>query len=244
MIQNWLRRQVSFGNDWKFKGKIRRIIGFSPGEGRLYRLALRHSSMVRNRDTSARECNERLEFLGDAVLGVVVAEHLYKLYPLRDEGFLTEMRSKIVNRNTLSDLAKKMGIPELMEFDTKVMGAFSSPRSLGGDALEALIGAIYLDKGFLFARKFVLEKLLARHLTMKELEALQFNAKSKLMEYAQRQKWEPIEYFTTEEKDGNRKVYKVIVMSGEKSLGTATDIKKKTAEQKASEVALLSLGVL
>jgi ribonuclease-3 len=213
---------------------------------RLYKLALRHSSMVRNRQTSALECNERLEFLGDAVLGMIVAEQLYKLYPMRDEGFLTEMRSKIVNRNSLSGIARKMGLQELMEYDQKSLGpVHSASRSMGGDALEALIGALYLDHGFAITKRFVMQNLLSSHFSMNELEFLEFNPKSRLMEIAQKQKWPPLEYVTTEEVlEGRNRIYKVEVRSGERVLGIASDIRKKIAEQKASEAAIITLNAV
>jgi len=225
------------------RAKIKRITGFSPREIRLYKLALRHSSMMRNKAIPNVDCNERLEFLGDAVLGMVVAEQLYKLYPLRDEGFLTEMRSKIVNRNSLSTIARKMGLPDIMEYDQKSLGSVHvSARSMGGDALEALIGALYLDHGFDTARKFVLNTLLATHFSMNDLEALEFNHKSRLMEIAQKQKWPPLEYITTEELlEGRIRIYRVEVRVGDKVLGIASDSRKKIAEQKASASALLQI---
>lgn len=225
--------------------KIYRITGLIPQQMRLYRLAMRHSSVIRSKQTAVHECNERLEFLGDAVLGMVVAEQLYKLYPLRDEGFLTEMRAKIVNRNSLGNISRKMGLPELMEYDQKSLGPLNSAaRSMGGDALEALIGAIYLDHGFAKARKFVLLNLLSQNFSMKDLEVLEFNHKSKLMEIAQKQKWESLDFVTTEESnEGRNRIYRVEIRAGEKILGVATDPRKKIAEQKASEVALGKLSM-
>ncbi len=220
-----------------------RITGLVPLETRLYRVALRHSSSVKARQMGAHESYERLEFLGDAVLGMVVGEQLYKLYPFRGEGFLTEMRSKIVNRGSLSDISRKMGIPSLIEFDHKSMG-HSVARTMGGDALEALIGAVYLDRGYLHTRRFVLDRILSRNFSLKELETLEVNYKSRMMEYARRQKWDNLEFVTFEEgPEGRSKVYKVEIRNGDVVLGTASDPKKKIAEQKAAEVALQSLQV-
>lgn len=205
----------------------------------MYRLALRHSSAALVRQKGAHESYERLEFLGDAVLGMVVGELLYKLYPVRGEGFLTEMRSKIVNRNSLSDISRKMGLHDLMEYDQKSMGGSAVARTMGGDALEALIGAIYLDRGYWCARHFVLDRILSRNFSLKDLETLEVNHKSRIMEYARKHKLETLEFVTTEEgNEGRGKFYRVEIRNQGAVLGVATDIRKKTAEQKAAEVAL------
>jgi ribonuclease III len=224
-----------------FRAKIYRITGLIPGELRLYRLALRHSSTVKIKQMGTHESYERLEFLGDAVLGMIVGEQLYKLYPLKGEGFLTEMRSKIVNRGSLSDISRKMGIPDLIEYDQKSMG-HSIARTMGGDALEALIGAVYLDRGYFKTRRFVLDKILSRNFSLRDLETLEVNYKSRIMEYARRQKWDALEFVTFEEgNEGRGKVYKVEIRNGDVVLGIASDPKKKIAEQKAAEVALSML---
>ena len=116
---------------------------------------------------------------------------------------------------------------------------------MGGDALEALIGALYLDHGFAETKRFVMNHLLASHFSMSELEFLEFNPKSRLMEIAQKQKWPPLEYVTTEEVlEGRNRIYKVEVRSGDRVLGMASDIKKKIAEQKASEAAIIALNAV
>ena len=127
--------------------------------------------------------NERLEYLGDAILGSVVAEYLYKKYPLKGEGFLTEMRSKIVSRKSLGQLARKIGMIELIEHQRGVEGAF---KSLGGDAFEALIGAIYLERGYRFTRKVIINKLLCTYIDIDEVAKTEWNFKSKLIDWGQK----------------------------------------------------------
>lgn len=127
--------------------------------------------------------NERLEYLGDAILGSVVAEYLYKKYPLKGEGFLTEMRSKIVSRKSLGQLARKIGMVELIEHQRGVEGAF---KSLGGDAFEALIGAIYLERGYRFTRKVIINKLLCTYIDIDEVAKTEWNFKSKLIDWGQK----------------------------------------------------------
>ena len=127
--------------------------------------------------------NERLEYLGDAILGSVVAEYLYKKYPLKGEGFLTEMRSKIVSRKSLGQLARKIGMLELVEHQRGTEGAF---KSLGGDAFEALIGAIYLERGYRFTRKIIINKLLCTYIDIDEVAKTDWNFKSKLIDWGQK----------------------------------------------------------
>ena len=127
--------------------------------------------------------NERLEYLGDAILGSVVAEYLYKKYPLKGEGFLTEMRSKIVSRKSLGQLARKIGMMELIEHQRGSEGAF---KSLGGDAFEALIGAIYLERGYRFTRKVIINKLLCTYIDIDEVANTDWNFKSKLIDWGQK----------------------------------------------------------
>ena len=124
-----------------FDKKIKAIIGFWPKEASLYKLALRHASAYPFRKKKGERNNERLEFLGDAVIDLIVADILYYRYPSEDEGYLTKLRSKIVSRNNLNRVADELGIPNLVVANLK--GNHSE--SIYGDALEALIGAMYLD---------------------------------------------------------------------------------------------------
>jgi ribonuclease-3 len=166
----------------KFYRFFKNVLGFTPRHSELYHIALIHrssSSVLHGHKVN----NERLEYLGDAVLGAVVAEYLYKKYPAKEEGFLTEMRSKIVSRKSLGGIARRIGLPELVEHQKGQEGAF---KSLGGDAFEALIGAIYIEKGFRFVRKLIIEKILCTYLDIDEIARTDWNYKSKLIDWGQK----------------------------------------------------------
>ncbi|MCS6904301.1 MAG: ribonuclease III [Bacteroidia bacterium] len=210
-----------------------------PRELALYELAFRHSSLVTDSRCSAQECNERLEFLGDSILSAAVSEFLFKKYPSKNEGFLTEMRSKIVNRARLNELGFKLGLDAILRYNKK-LGSFN--RSICGNALEALIGAIYLDLGYRAAQYFIIHKMINIYLNLDELETQNHNYKSQLMEFAQKHKIEPIIYEVVEETfAGNIKEFTVACIIQDKVMGLGKDTKKKVAEQKASEMALLKL---
>lgn len=163
---------------------FRNVLGFTPRRTELYHIALTHSSSS-TVDHGHRINNERLEYLGDAVLGAVVAEYLYRKYPLKGEGFLTEMRSKIVSRKSLGGIARKMGLPELVEHQRGHEGAF---KSLGGDAFEALVGAIYLEKGYRFTRRLIIDKLICTYLDIDSIATADWNFKGKLIDWGQKNK--------------------------------------------------------
>lgn len=218
-----------------FVKKLRNIIGFYPGNLKLYTLAFRHRSAAQNIKNGVKNSNERLEFLGDAVLGVVVGEILFKKYPYKNEGFLTEMRSKMVNRNHLNQLSRKIGIDELLDFDSKTVQMNGKNSSLYGDAFEALIGAIYIDKGYNFTSKFLKNRILSHHVDIDELEKTETNFKSKLLEWSQRHSKDVIFELVHSDKNDNEKLFtiKVIIDGEEKASGQ--DFNKKNAEKIAAE---------
>lgn len=166
----------------EFYSFFKNVLGFTPKRTELYHIALTHSSSS-TVDHGYRINNERLEYLGDAVLGSIVAEFLYRKYPTKGEGFLTEMRSKIVSRKSLGGIARKIGLPELVEHQRGQEGAF---KSLGGDAFEALIGAIYLEKGYRFTRRIIIDKLLCTYLDIEALAQTDWNFKGKLIDWGQK----------------------------------------------------------
>jgi ribonuclease-3 len=227
-----------------FVREIRDISGYTPKEVFLYRLAMTHSSLVRrngNDSEPARECNERLEFLGDSILDSVVAEFLFKIYPTKDEGFLTEMRSKIVNRKSLNAICKKIGLSNLIQHNQN--GTVN--RSMYGDALEAFIGAVYLDLGYHKARRFVLRRILDPHIQMNLVEKQIISYKNKLIEYVQKKKLGILEFEVLDEiGEGPNKTFRVQSMVGDRVLGFGEGKNKKTAEQRASEDALIKLSAL
>lgn len=172
--------------------------------------------------------NERLEFLGDAVLSSVIADYLFQKYPLKDEGFLTEMRSKIVNRSNLNQLSKKMGFDKMVHSDQDNGNVY---RSINGDAFEAVIGAIYIDRGYKFIRKIIINRIISYYIDIEALEKKETNFKSALIEFAQKEKI-PVD-FKVIEKTGNgyHKQYVVAVFFDNKQVALGYGYSIKEAEQ-------------
>ncbi len=213
--------------------QIRNLLGFWPGNIRLYERAFTHSSVAREIKEGVKDSNERLEFLGDAVLGAIVARFLFVKFPYRDEGFLTEMRSRIVNRTYLNKLAIKIGLDKLIQYDA----SHRLYKSICGDTFEALIGAIYLDKGYSFTEKVILERIIRFHVDLDELEQQELNFKSRLINFVQRNR-QSIVYDAREEigSDGPKR-YHVTLFIDEKPVAEGIGFSKKAAEQAASEQA-------
>jgi ribonuclease-3 len=216
---------------------LNNMLGFVPSNLALYKLAFKHSSAAIALRDGFRNSNERLEFLGDAIIGAVVGEILFKKYPYRDEGFLTEMRSKIVNRNHLNQLAHKMGLNEFIEYDAKMINASQQKVSMLGDAFEAMIGAVYLDKGYNFTKDLIRNRIITPMVDIDLLEALETNFKSRLIEWCQRHGKDVIfELIPTE--DGSRsRLFTVKVLVDNIELGLGQDFSKKNAEKIAAEKA-------
>ena len=217
---------------------IAHIIGERPSNLGLYQLALRHTSASKATAIEGfRESNERLEYLGDAVLGMVIAEFLFKKYPYKDEGFLTEIRSRIVNRETLNGIARKIGLDELIEYDGNRTRSLPTRTSMYGDALEALVGAVYLDKGFQFSRRFILKELLS-HYDIESVVQNNANFKSRLIEWAQRTGRDIRFEILSEKGNSHLREFIAQVMIGDQPFATGTGYSKKKAEQAAAEKAL------
>lgn len=215
------------------------VLGFIPGNISIYKLAFSHKSS-QNEKFLLSQNNERLEYLGDAVLGTIVAEYLFKKYPDSNEGFLTKMRSKIVKRKTLNRIGDKMELDGvLQEFNNTRLS-----RSMLGNAVEALVGAIYLDAGYSFTHKYIVEKILRRYLDIHELENYDDNYKSQLLEWCQKHgktiSYKLISRYKYEKRDR----FKVGVFVNNQRIATADDFNKKSAEQSASEKAMIELGIL
>jgi ribonuclease-3 len=178
--------------------------------------------------------NERLEFLGDAILDAVTADLLFKTFPTKDEGFLTEMRSKIVSRTTLNKLSQKMGIDTLIQLDASSNAVL---RSFSGDAFEALVGAIYLDKGYKFTKKILLDRVIGQYFNIDELVNQEVNFKSKIIEWAQKEK-KQVQFVVLEEVgSGYKKQYIVELVLDANPVSRGQDYSIKGAEQVASEKA-------
>lgn len=218
--------------DKKLITAIKTIAGFAPSNLSLYRLATLHSSKSKELD-GFRESNERLEYLGDAILGAAVADYLFKKYPFKDEGFLTEIRSRIVNRESLNNLARKVGVGAIVRFDHKNT---QLKHVILGNTLEALIGAIYLDKGYIRTKKFVIDKLIQPYFDLEVVVSSNSNHKSKLIEWAQRKgKDIKFELVTTKSAGRNNKEFAIQVLLEGETFGLGHGFTKKKAEQSAAE---------
>lgn len=220
-----------------YKKQLRNVLGFSPGSISLYKTALTHRSVK----DSAADNNERLEYLGDAILSGIVADFLFKKYPYKEEGFLTEMRSKMVNRTTLNDIAIKMGMRKICNFNK-----FDSSLKMSqifGNTLEAVVGAIYLDKGFIKTRKWVLERIILPYLFMDDLENLEINHKNKLYGWANK-KGKILEFETLEEKiENGRRLFTVGAVVNGQLIAQGRAYNKKDASQIAAQIAVDKLGL-
>lgn len=218
-------------SDTRLIAAIRNIAGFTPSNLELYRLATLHSSIAKPNGKGLKDSNERLEYLGDAILGAAVADYLFKKYPYKDEGFLTEIRSRIVNREALNLLARKIGVGTIVQFDNKNLHL---QQVILGNTLEAIVGAVYLDKGYLRCKKFVIDKLIAPHYDLDEVVNSNSNYKSKLIEWSQRE-GKTIRFEIVEVKKGkNRKEFTAQVMLDNEAKGTGYGNNKKKAEQDAA----------
>lgn len=227
----------SESNDKKLERALKNILGFKPKYLTYYVIALTHSS--KNEETDYN--NERLEFLGDAILGAIVGEYLFKKYPHKDEGFLTEMRSKIVSRNSLNEIARKMGIDKLMAFNKN--DKILQRSQIFGNALEALIGAIYLDIGYNKTRKLLIKRLISNYIDIHELEHTEYNFKNKLYSWAQKNN-KDIQFETVDvTTELGRKVFRIALLIEGEELLSATGYNKKAASQRAAELACEQLGL-
>ena len=221
--------------------RIKQITGLTPYNLSCYQQSLRHHSTANKiHNSGSKDSNERLEYLGDAVLNSVVAEYLFKKYPYKDEGFLTELRSKIVSRVSLNDLALKIGLSKLVEYDKKSMQNINLRNSIFGNALEAFIGAVFLDQGYKKSKYFIIEKLIRYHLDVDKLQQTEKNFKGRLIEFTQKAGMN-LDFNVSELAYGKQKIYKLTVIIDDKVFGEAEHTNKKQAEQQASEKALLFL---
>jgi len=203
-------------------------LGYYPKNLELYRRALTHKSYKKRGGLH----NERLEFLGDAVLGFVVGKILYQNFPKGSEGFLTQMRSKIVSRKTLNKLALEIKLNKLVKYHKSV-----AHQSLYGNALEALIGAIYLDKGYYKTSEFIKKTLLLPHLNLNDLTKEVVSYKSKVLEWGQQNKKEIL--FKVLESTGkdHKKSYRVALLFEGKQLSEGIGSSIKRAEEQAAQKA-------
>lgn len=217
----------------ELKAQLSQLLPFTPQNLSLYKAAITHTSAA---ITKADIHNERLEFLGDAFLGSVIGEMLYIKYPKKDEGFLTEMRSKIVSRQNLNQLALDIGLNKIVRYNKGDQLLHNS--HIFGNALEALIGAIYLDKGFAATKHFILKYLLQSHIDLDELENTETNFKKGLYQWAQKNHKALDFKLVGEERIGRRRLFKVGVFVDLELWVEGTGWNKKEASQKAASIAL------
>ena len=211
---------------------IHNILGFYPKNINLYRVAFTHKSMSEEKVGNYHVSNERMEYLGDAVLGLVVADFLFHTFPTQPEGFLTEMRSRIVSRVSLNRLSQKLGFDDYIRHAPDMSG---QARSMGGNAFEALMGAIYLDRGFNFTKHIIIDRIIHIHVNLEEVQNTDVNFKSKLLEWAQKQKKNLVYKVIEETGAGNKKQYHVQVFIDGKPYADAFDRSIRGAEQLAAE---------
>lgn len=206
-------------------------------------MAFRHKSVAVPLKNGSKNSNERMEFLGDAILGSVVAEVLFKRYPYKEEGFLTEMRSKIVSRSNLNQLSRKLGLGEILEYDNRVLNFPNKQGALLGDAFEALVGAVFLDKGYNFTREFLINRIIKPHVDIHQLELTETNFKSKVIEWCQRHGKDIMFEVIANAEGENTKLFTVqIVIDGE-NYALGRDYNKKNAEKLAAEKACEALQI-
>ena len=223
-----------FSSDKKLYQSVKNIFGYYPGNIHLYKLALRHKSATTKKVNGIRLNNERLEYLGDAILSAVIADFLFKSFPYENEGFLTEMRSKIVSRVALNKLSMKLGLQQLIRSGSDPA---SKAKSAGGDAFEALVGALYLDKGYSFSHKIIINRIVRIHFDLEKLIDSEISYKSKLNEWAQKAKRNVV--FKVEEEIGekHKKQYLVAIEIDDKIVSRSQDYSIKGAENLAAEKA-------
>lgn len=211
---------------------IKNDFGFYPKNIVLYQLAFTHKSASDSNIGNYRVSNERLEYLGDAILSAVPADYLFRLFPTKPEGFLTEMRSRIVSRVSLNKLSQKLGFGEVIHY---AHDNHSNYKSMTGNAFEAFIGALYLDRGYEFTKKIIIERIIKVHIDLDLLEQTDVNFKSKLLEWAQKEKHH-VEYKNQNGKtSGHERLYYITVEIDGKEYAQGVDYSIKGAEQLASE---------
>ncbi len=220
-----------------FKKQLGNVLGFVPGDLDLYKTALSHRSVREGAD----ENNERLEFLGDAVLSSLIAHHLFKKYPYKGEGFLTEMRSKMVNRQKLNEIALKMGLKKIT-FYNKFDNALKISQ-IFGNTLEALIGAVYLDKGYKKTQRWVEKYIILPHLFTDDLESIEINIKNRLYGWANKN-GKVLEFATLDESfESGRRLFTIGATVDGELVAQAKGYNKKDASQIAAQLAVEKLGL-
>lgn len=220
-----------------FEKNLIHLIGYRTSSLVLFQTALNHRSVKDNPS----ENNERLEFLGDSVISTVVADYLFKKYAYKGEGFLTEMRSKMVNRQQLNSIALQMGLKKMTRFNKLDNGLRTS--QIFGNTLEALVGAIYLDKKYDFTKKWIIEKMIQPHLFMDDLEQIDINIKNKIIGWALKQGKQVDFVLAGEQLEGRRRLFTINVVLDGEVVTSQKGFTKKDASQIAAQKAIELLGI-
>lgn len=240
MLNNFIDRiKLSFRKDKELYFSLYQILGFYPHEISYYKMALMHKSIMHRNAKGKPMNNERLEFLGDAVLDAVVGDIVYKHFPGKREGFLTNTRSKLVQRDTLNKLAQEMGINQLILSSGH---SYSHNSYMGGNAFEALVGAVYLDRGYNVCMEFMQKRILSQMINIDKVAYKEVNFKSKLIEWSQKNRVKLDFVQVEQEKDKNGSpvfTYKVVIEGIEG--GTGKGYSKKESQQIASKFTLEQL---
>jgi len=220
-----------------FEKNLIHLIGYRTTSIILFQTALNHRSVKDNPS----ENNERLEFLGDSVISTVVADYLFKKYAYKGEGFLTEMRSKMVNRQQLNSIALQMGLKKMTRFNKLDNGLRTS--QIFGNTLEALVGAIYLDRKYDFTRTWIIEKMIQPHLFMDDLEQIDINIKNKIIGWALKQGKQVDFVLAGEQLEGRRRLFTINVVLDGEVVTSQKGFTKKDASQIAAQKAIELLGI-
>lgn len=236
---NSLLQQISSKDDRDLASSFAKITGKTPVNLALYKQAVSHSSVAKKNVGGIKDSYERLEYLGDAILGMVVAEFLFKKFPYKEEGFLTELRARIVSREALNSLCQKIGLAALVRFQSQ-----NGPRhkSVYGDVMEATVGALYLDHGFLTTKKFIVQRLIQPHYDFDEILSTTYNHKSKIIEWAQREN-KDVDFSLVEEKSESSRHFVVELVVDGKGITKGFGFNKKKAEQDAARKSIEKLKI-
>lgn len=209
---------------------LKSILGFYPKNFALYNQAFTHKSVLNEQQMPTElVSNERLEFLGDAILGAIVGEFFFQKFPFEDEGFLTKIRSKLVSRRFLNKLSVEIGLDTFLETSADL----NRSHSIYGDAFEALVGAIYLDRGYNSCKNFVINKVIKHYVDLDELIATETNFKSKLIEYTQGEK-KPYQFDTVGVENKSTKFFRCELSIDNRIVSVGEGNSKKRAEQEAA----------
>jgi len=219
--------------------RVEHIFGIFVTNPNLYLKALRHRSSLIEKNLEETESYEQLEFIGDAVLDLIITELIFEHFPKRNEGFMTKLRSKLVKEDTLAKLARELELSALIEVGNRVKSQdIQLKKSILSDIFEALTGALYLDKGIHEASVFV-RRVYLKHIDLQEISDMQDNFKSILLEYTQAKKYSIPEYqVASEDGPDHDKTFQIEVLVNSKVCGKGTGKNKKRAEQAAAMQAL------